>query len=105
MQIGLSTDKVVLTAGFSGTDLTIFGALVEQWRSPATRCQDRATTSSWCSTAKPRGVVVRRKERVLGMWINTKSENLRQCADLLFHGDDAHAAGHHRSEKLSAVVP
>ena len=44
-----------------------------------------------------RPVVVRRKDRVLGMWINTEVRDLRQRAGLLFGRDDAHAAGHHRS--------
>ena len=40
--------------------------------------------------------VVRRKDRVLGMWINMAVRNLHQRAGLLFGGDDAPAAGHHR---------
>ena len=71
VQIGLSTDKVVLTAGFSGTDLTIFGALENI--DPLLARQGRYDVIVVLEgPAKP--VVVRRKERVLGMWINTKSE-------------------------------
>ena len=71
VQIGLSTDKVVLTAGFSGADLTIFGALENM--DPLLARQGRYDVIVVLEgPAKP--VTVRRKDRVLGMWINTKSE-------------------------------
>ncbi|MCO5063452.1 MAG: TIGR02186 family protein [Rhizobiaceae bacterium] len=71
IQIGLSTDHVALTAGFSGADLTIFGS-VENSDPQITRRggYDVVVVLEGPSDA----VVVRRKKRVLGMWINTRSE-------------------------------
>ncbi|MGC4026435.1 MAG: TIGR02186 family protein [Mesorhizobium sp.] len=71
IQIGLSTDHVALTAGFSGADLTIFGS-VENADPQVTRRggYDVIVVLEGPSDA----VVVRRKQRVLGMWINTRSE-------------------------------
>ena len=71
IQIGLSTDQVALTAGFSGADLTIFGS-VENSDPQITRRggYDVIVVLEGPSDA----VVVRRKKRVLGMWINTRSE-------------------------------
>lgn len=71
IQIGLSTDHVALTAGFSGADLTIFGS-VENSDPQITRRggYDVIVVLEGPSDA----VVVRRKQRVLGIWINTESE-------------------------------
>ena len=71
IQIGLSTDHVILTAGFSGADLTIFGALENT--DPLLARQGRYDVVVVLE-GPARQVVVRRKDRVLGMWINTKSE-------------------------------
>ena len=62
IQIGLSTDRVYITSDFAGADLTIFGA--RQGRYDVIVVLE--------GPARP--VVVRRKSRVLGMWINTWSE-------------------------------
>lgn len=71
IQIGLSTDNIVLTAGFSGQDLTIFGALENL--DPQLARQGRYDVIVVLEgPGKP--IVVRRKDRILGMWINTKSE-------------------------------
>ncbi|HWK13782.1 MAG TPA: TIGR02186 family protein [Rhizobiaceae bacterium] len=71
IQIGLSTDRISITSDFSGADLTIFGAienadllLARQGRYDVVVVLEGPT----------RPVVVRRKDRVLGMWINTDSE-------------------------------
>lgn len=71
VQIGLSTDEVVLTADFTGADLTIFGALENI--DPLLARQGRYDVVVVLE-GPARPVVVRRKDRVLGMWINTKSE-------------------------------
>jgi uncharacterized protein (TIGR02186 family) len=71
VQIGLSTDEVVLTADFSGADLTIFGALENI--DPLLARQGRYDVVVVLE-GPARAVVVRRKDRVLGMWINTRSE-------------------------------
>lgn len=71
IQIGLSTDRVVLTADFSGADLTIFGALEDA--DPLINRQGRYDIVVVLE-GPARPVVVRRKDRVLGMWINLASE-------------------------------
>jgi uncharacterized protein (TIGR02186 family) len=71
IQIGLSTDTIELTADFSGQDLTIFGALEDV--DPLLARQGRYDVIVVLE-GPARPVIVRRKSRVLGMWINTRSE-------------------------------
>jgi len=71
IQIGLSTDSIAITAGFSGADLTIFGALEDA--DPLVARQGRYDVVVVLE-GPARPVVVRRKDRVLGMWINMESE-------------------------------
>ncbi len=71
IQIGLSTDAVTITAGFSGADLTIFGALEDA--DPQIARQGRYDVIVVLE-GPARPVVVRRKDRVLGVWINLESE-------------------------------
>ncbi|MBZ9678017.1 TIGR02186 family protein [Mesorhizobium sp. ES1-1] len=71
IQIGLSTDNVSITAGFSGADLTIFGSLENP--DPLVARQGRYDVIVVLE-GPPRPVVVRRKDRVLGVWINLDSE-------------------------------
>lgn len=70
IQIGLSTDRIELSADFSGQDLTIFGAL--EGVDPLLARQGRYDVVVVLE-GPSRPVVVRRKSRVLGMWINTRS--------------------------------
>ncbi|TPK91099.1 TIGR02186 family protein [Mesorhizobium sp. B2-4-17] len=71
IQIGLSTDNVSITAGFSGADLTIFGSLENP--DPLVARQGRYDVIVVLE-GPPKPVVVRRKDRVLGVWINLESE-------------------------------
>ncbi|MBZ9918855.1 MULTISPECIES: TIGR02186 family protein [unclassified Mesorhizobium] len=71
VQIGLSTDKVSITAGFSGADLTIFGSLENP--DPLVARQGRYDIIVVLE-GPPKPVVVRRKDRVLGVWVNLESE-------------------------------
>ncbi len=71
IQIGLSTDRVSITADFSGADLTIFGALDNA--DPLIARHGRYDVIVVLE-GPPRPIVVRKKNRVLGMWINTQSE-------------------------------
>ena len=71
IQIGLSTDKIAITAGFSGADLTIFGALEDA--DPLIARQGRYDVVVVLE-GPARPIVVRRKDRVLGVWINMESE-------------------------------
>lgn len=71
IQIGLSTNRVAITADFDGADLTIFGSLENV--DPLVARQGRYDVIVVLE-GPARDVVVRRKDRVLGMWINTASE-------------------------------
>lgn len=71
IQIGLSTDRVFITSDFAGADLTIFGAL--DFADPLFARQGRYDIIVVLE-GPARPVVVRRKSRVLGVWINTWSE-------------------------------
>ncbi|MBZ9671168.1 TIGR02186 family protein [Mesorhizobium sp. ES1-3] len=71
IQIGLSTDAVSITAGFSGADLTIFGSLENP--DPLVARQGRYDVIVVLE-GPPKPVVVRRKDRVLGVWVNLDSE-------------------------------
>ena len=70
IEIGLSTDRVAITADFTGADLTIFGALDNA--DPLVSRQGRYDVIVVLE-GPPRPVVVRRKDRILGMWINMES--------------------------------
>jgi len=70
IQIGLSTDTVEITADFNGADLTIFGSVENQ--DPVLARQGRYDVI--VVLEGPSGpLVVRKKARVAGMWINTQS--------------------------------
>ncbi len=70
IQIGLSTDNIFITSDFSGADLTIFGAL----ENPNTQVLRQGRYDVVVVLERPpRPTVVRKKSRVLGMWINTES--------------------------------
>lgn len=71
IQIGLSTDHVSITAGFSGADLTIFGSLEDA--DPQVARQGRYDVIVVLE-GPGQPVVVRRKDRVLGVWVNLESE-------------------------------
>ena len=71
IQIGLSTDVIRITTDFSGEDLTIFGSLDNT--DPLLHRQSRYDVSVVLE-GPARPVTVRRKDRVLGIWINTQSE-------------------------------
>jgi uncharacterized protein (TIGR02186 family) len=72
IQIGLSTDRLAITSDFAGADLTIFGALDNI--DPMIARQGRYDIVVVLE-GPARPAVVRRKSRVLGMWINTQSES------------------------------
>lgn len=67
IQIGLSTDHVTITAGFSGTDLTIFGAV--DGIDPLVARQGRYDIIVVLE-GPARPILVREKERFLGVWVN-----------------------------------
>jgi uncharacterized protein (TIGR02186 family) len=71
IEVGLSTDRVSITSDFRGADLTIFGSLDNA--DPLLARQGRYDIVVVLE-GPARPVVVRRKDRILGMWINTASE-------------------------------
>lgn len=70
IQIGLSTDTVSITSDFAGANLTIFGALDNI--DPLISRQGGYDVIVVLEGPR-RTVVVRKKTRVVGMWINTES--------------------------------
>jgi uncharacterized protein (TIGR02186 family) len=71
IQIGLSTDKIAINAGFEGTDLTIFGALDNA--DPLVQRQGRYDIVVVLE-GPSKDLVVRKKARFLGIWVNRASE-------------------------------
>ncbi|RLP28338.1 TIGR02186 family protein [Mesorhizobium sp. YM1C-6-2] len=71
IQIGLSTNRVTITADFSGADLTIFGSVDNS--DPLVARQGRYDIIVVLE-GPAQDIVVRRKDRVLGVWINLHSE-------------------------------
>jgi uncharacterized protein (TIGR02186 family) len=71
-QIGLSTNRVAISSDFSGADLTIFGALdnADQILARQGRYDIIVVLEG---PARP--VTVRKKTRVLGVWVNTQSQS------------------------------
>lgn len=74
IEIGLSTNIVTITADFSGADLTIFGALDNA--DPLVQLQGRYDVIVVLE-GPDRPIVVRRKDRVFGMWINMESRQFK----------------------------
>lgn len=71
IQIGLSTDRISISSDFSGADLTIFGALDNA--DPQIHRQGRYDVIVVLE-GPSRPIVVRRKDRILGVWVNTQSQ-------------------------------
>lgn len=72
---GLSTDNIALNATFDGSDLFVFGAIRrDKPTPPGTAPLDIVITLKGPAHA----VTVRKKERVLGIWINTQALEVRQ---------------------------
>jgi uncharacterized protein (TIGR02186 family) len=71
IQIGLSTDTIAIHAGFEGADLTVFGAVDKV--DPLIQRQGRYDVIVVLE-GPPKDVVVRKKSRFLGIWVNRISE-------------------------------
>jgi uncharacterized protein (TIGR02186 family) len=71
IQIGLSTNRVAITADFDGADLTIFGSVENS--DPLVARQGRYDIIVVLE-GPAQDIVVRRKDRVLGVWVNMQSE-------------------------------
>jgi uncharacterized protein (TIGR02186 family) len=70
LQIGLSTDTISINSNFGGTALTIFGAL--DGADPLIQRQGRYDLVVVLEGPEV-PLVVRRKDRVFGVWVNTTS--------------------------------
>ncbi len=66
--LGLSRDKVAITATFDGSEILVFGAVKREAPIPADPLDVIVAVAG---PSKP--VVVRRKERRFGIWVNTDS--------------------------------
>lgn len=71
IQIGVSTDRISITSDFSGAEIAIIGALENA--DPQLLRQGRYDVIVVLE-GPARPVVVRRKDRVLGVWTNVQSE-------------------------------
>jgi uncharacterized protein (TIGR02186 family) len=71
IQIGLSTDTIAINAGFEGANLTVFGAVDKA--DPLVQRQGRYDVVVVLE-GPPKDVVVRKKSRFLGIWVNRVSE-------------------------------
>lgn len=64
--LGLSSDKVRITATFEGSEVLVFGAVKRQVAIPQEPLDVIVTIAG-----PSRPLMMRRKERVLGIWVNT----------------------------------
>jgi uncharacterized protein (TIGR02186 family) len=65
--LGLSRDEVAITANFNGSEVMIFGAIKRD--APAPEGGPLEVIITLAGPLEP--VLVRRKERILGIWVNT----------------------------------
>jgi len=72
---GISTDSIALTANFTGSEILVFGAIRRDTPIPMGESPlDIIVTLK----GPARNETVRRKERVLGIWVNTASVRVRE---------------------------
>lgn len=70
---GLSTDLIQITSNFNGTDIVLFGA-IEATGGEATANKDQDLVIA--IRGPPVDMTVRRKDRILGVWINREEVQL-----------------------------
>lgn len=73
--LGLSRDEVAITANFDGSDVMIFGAVKREAPAPGGGPLEVIITLAGPSLP----VLVRRKERVLGIWVNTDAVEIDEA--------------------------
>jgi uncharacterized protein (TIGR02186 family) len=72
---GISTENIALTADFSGSEVLIFGAIRRDAPIPVDAAPlDIVITLS----GPPQNVIVRRKDRRFGIWVNTDGVRVRE---------------------------
>lgn len=73
--VSLSTQHVRIASNFTGIDLTVFGAI-----DPRTRADPKAAYDVVVTILGPtQAFVTRRKERVLGLWVNVESREFTEA--------------------------
>jgi uncharacterized protein (TIGR02186 family) len=73
---GMSTENIMLTANFTGSEVLVFGAIRRDSPIPVGEAPlDIVITL----TGPPRTEIVRRKERRFGIWVNTEGVRIRQA--------------------------
>lgn len=73
---GLSTDRIALTARYDGENVLVFGAIRRDAPPPpGLPPPDVIVTLK----GPPKSVIVRRKERRLGIWLNTEAVRVRRA--------------------------
>jgi hypothetical protein len=101
--MGLSTDHVMITAGFSGEPTSRSSGRIDN-ADPLVSRQGRYDVIVVLE-GPARPVVVRAQgTRVLGVWINHRFLYLPQRPGVLLRRDDARVSGRHRPEHLQATV-
>jgi uncharacterized protein (TIGR02186 family) len=75
IQMGISTDVIGLTSDFSGTKIAVFGT-IENGNRVALTLNEYAVVV--VVRGPPGDYVVRRKERVAGIWVNRSSRTYRE---------------------------
>lgn len=77
LEIGLSRDAIGITSSFDGTQMTVFGTIENEDRAVLARETDgprKGYDIIVTLTGPLEPVTVRRKERVLGIWVNGSSQ-------------------------------
>lgn len=77
LDIGVSTDEIAISSDFSGTDITVFGALDA---ADPYHLELGEYDIVVALVGPRRDTTVRRKERVLGIWINRRSMRFEPVA-------------------------
>ncbi|CAN7722435.1 TIGR02186 family protein [Neorhizobium tomejilense] len=70
LEIGTSTNEIMIASDFRGAEITIFGAILGYDQN---LLQQKRYNLVVALEGPKRNLTVRKKERVLGVWINTKS--------------------------------
>jgi len=79
IQMGISTDLIPVTSDFAGTNVVVFGAIENPNR--VAQALDRYSLAV-VIRGPGKDVVVRRKERVLGIWVNRQSRTYRDVPSM-----------------------
>ncbi len=72
LQMGVSVDTVPISSSFDGTEIVIFGSIETHEQAALFRGEYDVVVRV---EGAPEDVIIRKKERIGGIWINNKSEN------------------------------